>query len=97
MNIITETCAGPVELSAEAVITGGDANGKYWRIQYALAGETVYACSSKRLPVGVVPGVVEALSWKRRVKREGREVVASNRELLIDALGELAETKGGGL
>ena len=78
-----------MQIEGEAFRTGSGEKGNYWRMQYSLRGETVYACCSKCLPEGIVPGALEALDWKRRVKRDGEEVVATNMDHLLDALDVL--------
>jgi hypothetical protein len=90
VRIIIETDRGPVTLEAATAATATTPGGSYWRIEYRLNGETLYACNSRLLPPGTQPGPLEALDWKRTLKDEyGKEYTGTNREHLLDVLEEV--------
>jgi len=86
MNINIETANGPVVVNADAVVATSTPKGNWWRIQYRVDGEVVYAASSRLLPHGHVPGPLEALDWSRKIKRGDEEISGTNMDHLVEAL-----------
>jgi len=75
------------EIDAEAYVSGTSPDGDYWRIEYTIGEDVVYACNSRRMPTGTKPGPLEALSWPRVIRSgDGSTKTGTNLDHLRDAL-----------